>query len=249
MNEYTFFAMTDATQKCAVCGAANPLRAKFCGECGAPIRAAAAGAATPAGRNAVLPWFIAGCFVIALQTVVIVVSLHRAGDAVPDAVASANSAAPVASRGAAPGAAPDISSLTPREAADRLYERIARAAESGDTGQVQFFSPMAENAYANAAPLDADGHLHLGLIYLANGNSAGAMAEGDSISRAFGTHLFGPLLKARGAEAAGNRAAAREAYRAFLANYDAEKRKNLPEYAQHDALLTETRTAAQRAAR
>lgn len=246
MKEYTFFAMTDATQKCPVCGAANPLRAKFCGECGAPTRAAAttpAGAA--GGRSAVLPWFVAGCFVIALQTAIIVVSLHRAGDAVPDAVASANSAAPVASR----GAAPDISNLTPREAADRLYERIARAAESGDTGQVTFFSPMAENAYANAAPLDADGHLHLGLIYLANGNSAGAMAEGDSISRQFGTHLFGPLLKARGAEAAGNKAAAREAYRVFLANYDAEKRKNLPEYQQHDALLTETHAAALRPAR
>ncbi len=247
MKEYTFCAMTDATQKCPVCGASNPARAKFCGECGAPMRAAAAAASTsaPAGRGAVLPWFVAGCFVIALQTTIIVVSLHRAGDAVPDAVASANSAAPVASR----GAAPDISNLSPREAADRLYERIARAAESGDTAQVQFFSPMAENAYANITPLDADGHLHLGLIYLANGNSAGAMAEGDSISRQFGTHLFGPLLKARGAAAAHNTAAAREAYRVFLANYDAERRKNLPEYTQHDALLTETRAAALRPSR
>lgn len=239
--------MTDATQKCSVCGSANPARARFCGECGAPMRGAAA-ATTPArGRagNPVLPWFIAGCFVIALQTAVIAVSLHRTGGAEPDAVASANSAAPVASR----GAATDISQMTPREAADRLYERIARAAEAGDTGQVQFFAPMALQAYGNVTPLDADARLHIGLIDLATGNGAAATAQGDTIVRQSPTHLFGPMLRARAAEARGNRAAAKDAYRAFLANYDAERRKNLPEYGQHEALLTETRTAAQRAGR
>ncbi|HEY2806535.1 MAG TPA: zinc ribbon domain-containing protein [Gemmatimonadales bacterium] len=240
--------MSDATQKCPVCASVNPSRAKFCGECGAPMpRAAVASTAGVrlAGPNPVLPWFIAGVCVIALQTAVVLVALHRPGEAVPDAALSAASATPVASR----GAPPDISNMSPREAADRLYERIARAASAGDTAQVQFFAPMALNAYSNVSPLDADARLHVGLIDLALGNNAGAAAQGDSIARLAGTNLFGPLLKARAAEARGNRAEAAAAYRIFLGNYDSERRKNLPEYQQHDALLVEAHTAAQRAGR
>lgn len=145
------------------------------------------------------------------------------------------------------GAPPDISSLTPREAADRLYERIMRASEANDTAQVQFFAPMALNAYGRVQPMDADARLHLGLIEIAAGEPAAALVQADSITRSAGLHLFGPLLKARAADAAGNRAAARDAYRAFLANYDAELRKNLPEYADHTILLGETRDIARRA--
>ena len=239
--------MTDATRKCPVCDATLPSRAKFCGECGTPLASgAAASGATPAGlaqRNAILPWFVAGCAALAVHAAVIVVAVR--GRTTP-ASAIPSSGAPV-DAGSATGRAPDISNMTPREAADRLYERIARASESGDTAQVNFFAPMAINAYANVPDLDADARLHIGLIQLGLGNAAAALAQADSITRFTAGHLFGPLLKARAAEAAGDRASQREAFRAFLSGYDAEMRKNLQEYQLHATLLTETRTAAQRA--
>jgi predicted nucleic acid-binding Zn ribbon protein len=240
--------MTDATQKCPVCGAILPAGAKFCGECGTSLRA---GGAVPAAArhttNPVLPWFLAGCAVMAVHAAVIIVAVKGRTSAAPVPVES--SAAPFAG-GGAPSAsgAPDISNMTPREAADRLYNRIARASEAGDTAQVAFFAPMAINAYANVTPKDADARLHIGLIQIGIGNTAAARAEADTITRQNGLHLFGPLLKARAAEASNDRATMREAYRAFLANYDAEMRKNLPEYEQHRNELEAARTAARAAA-
>jgi len=241
--------MSDATQKCPVCGASLPARAKFCSECGSVTRAAApsAGAATAASSNQMLPWFIAFVSVLAVFAAVIILAVRRPGPAAGPAT-SANApfanGAPTDMRGTT-----DISQMTPREAADRLYDRIARASEAGDTAQVQFFAPMAIQAYQQVSPLDADARFHIGLIDLAAGNPAGASAQADSIERESRTHLFGPLLKARVAEAAGNTAALQQAYRQFLANYDSERAKNLEEYGQHNTLLTQTRTAAQQAGR
>lgn len=241
--------MTDATQKCPICGAILPAGAKFCGECGTSLRAgAAAPTAARHATNPVLPWFLAGCAVMAVHAAVIIVAVRGRTAAAPVPVAS--SAAPFAGGSAPPtsSGAPDISNMTPREAADRLYNRIARARESGDTAQVNFFAPMAINAYSNVTPKDADARLHIGLIEIGIGNAAAALAQADSITRFGATHLFGPLLKARAAEATDDRATMREAYRAFLGNYDAEMRKSLPEYEQHRAELTAARTAAQAAA-
>ncbi len=242
--------MTDATQKCPVCAAILPATAKFCGECGTPTRsvprtpgASPAGSAVP-GRNPVLPWFLAGCAVMAVHAAVIIVAVRGRTVAAPNP-AESSSAAPFAGGTGTASGAPDISNMTPREAADRLYNRIARAREAGDTAQVNFFAPMAINAYSNVTPKDADARLHIGLIQIGIGNRAAALAEADSITRFSATHLFGPMLKARAAEASGDRATMREAYRAFLGNYDAEMRKSLPEYEQHKAELAATRTAAQ----
>ena len=245
--------MTDATRKCPVCDATLPAKAKFCGECGTPLGTPGTASAAPASRaaahrNPVLPWFLAGCAVLAVHAAVIIVATRGRSPAAPLPVEAASAAqAPFAGGSGAPsGRAPDISNLSPREAADRLYERIARASEAGDTAQVAFFAPMAINAYGNVTPLDADARLHIGLIQLGLGNTGAALAQADSITRFDATHLFGPLLKARAAEQSGNRGTEREALRAFNATFDAEMRKNLPEYQQHASLLTETRSAARR---
>lgn len=242
--------MTDATRKCPVCGAGNPARARFCGDCGTAIQAAPAGSAPAAGAGSpILPWFLAGVAVLAIQTTVLVLALKRpqpagAGD-------MTNAGAPFAGQsGVAPtGRAPDISNMTPREAADRLYDRIARASEAGDSGQVSFFGPMALQAYVRVTPLDADARLHIGLIQLAMGDAAAAAAQADTITRDSGAHLFGALLAARAADARGNRSAARQAYRRFAASYDAERARNLPEYEQHNTVLLEARAEAARAGR
>ena len=118
----------------------------------------------------------------------------------------------------------DLSQMTPREQADRLYDRVARASESGDSQQVQFFGPMALQAYTmlSGTP-DADARLHIGLIQLALNDPAGASAQGDTILRASRTHLYGFLLRARAGDVQGNAPAARQAYQSFVSNYDAER--------------------------
>jgi hypothetical protein len=236
--------MSDATQKCPSCGAVLPGRAKFCAECGTTMKAVHAPGAHPGGPPAaatpILPWFIAGVCVLAVFAMVIIIAVRRPE---PAAGNQSNVAAP--GRPSSMTGTTDISSMSPREAADRLFDRIARASEAGDTGQVNFFGPMTIQAYAQVSPLDADARLHIGMVHMAMGNAAGATAQADSIVRQSRTHLFGPLLKVRVAEAANNATALRQAYQTFLANWTAERAKNLPEYEQHATMLNELHTAAQ----
>jgi hypothetical protein len=245
--------MSDATFPCPVCGASLPARAKFCAECGSAVKAPAgpsARAATPgaaASSNQILPWFIAGVSVIAIQTMALILALRPPSGQVTGTENSAVQAPGGGAFNPAQRATTDISNLTPRQSADRLYDRVARASEAGDSQQVQFFGPMTIQAYADVQPLDIDAHMHIGMVYIALGNLAGATAEADTIARASRTHLFAPLLKAKVAQAQNNAAALQQAYRTFLANYEAERRKNLPEYEQHANILSELKTTAESA--
>jgi hypothetical protein len=200
---------------------------------------APAAAPTPAGGLADrMPWIIAGVAGLALIAVIIVV-VGKQGGGPPDQGAAANMPFDP-NRGTT-----DITNMSPREAADRLFNRVMTAAEAGDTGQVAFFGPMTIQAYGNATPLDIDARLHIGMIQLLLGNPAGAKAEADTIARESGTHLFGLILRARAAEAEGNTAAARQAYTQMVDNWQAERAKQLDEYGQHEAVLTQARGAAQ----
>ncbi len=190
-----------------------------------------------------MAWYVAGVCVLALLIVVVVVVARKSG---APAAAAAGAAA-----GAPPGgerATTDLSTMTPREQADRLFNRIMTAHEAGDTAQVNFFAPMTLQAYANlGGDLDADARLHVGLVQLAVGAAVPAAAEGDTILKGSPTHLFGWLLKARAAEAEGNTAQAKRAYQSFMKNYDAELAKPRPEYQEHAQMLQDTRTRAQQA--
>ncbi len=230
-----------SARSCPKCNAEMSARAKFCPECGFAAPGAAAGrsgaSAAATGQAAMLPWIVAGVAVVALLATLIVVVTRR-----PAGVDTAAAAAPFA-----PGqrATTDISNMTPREQADRLFNRVMQASTNGDTAQVQFFGPMTINAYGMMDSLDPDARLHLGMVQLVLGNTAAVLAQADSIARGARTHLFGSLLRARAAEARADAALARQAYREFLANWDAERARNLPEYQQHDADLQQLRTAAQ----
>jgi Flp pilus assembly protein TadD len=137
--------------------------------------------------------------------------------------------------------------MTPRQQADMLFNKIMTLHEAGKTDSVTFFAPMALAAYANlGSDLDADARLHLGLILMATGQNAAATAQGDTIIRGARTHLFGWLLKGQAALQAGDSAAARSALRTYLQNYQSERAKNLPEYAEHTTMLQEARDEAER---
>ena len=237
-------SLTPAT--CSSCGAKLSARAKFCADCGTPVTGAArdvAPGALPLPRGDRLAWYVAGVCVLALLVVVVIVVARKSGGT-PASPAAATAGAP-------PGgdrATTDLSTMTPREQADRLYTRIMTAHEAGDSAQVNFFAPMALQAYGNlGGDLDADARLHLGLVQLAIGAAVPAAAEGDSILKGAPNHLFGWLLKARAAEAQGNAAQAKRAYQSFMKNYDAELAKQRPEYREHAQMLQDTRTRAERA--
>src|SRR3989304_3700228 len=103
--------------------------------------------------------------------------------------------------GAAPAGMPggtattDLSSMTPREQADRLFDRVMTASEGGNAGEVTFFGPMALQAYGMIGQLDADARFHVGLIEAALANDTGATAQADSLAKEFPRHLFVPLIR------------------------------------------------------
>jgi hypothetical protein len=238
-----------AERACPACGAKLSARAKFCSECGSGLggsRSAAsapAGAAGAAGAAATatgekLPWIVAGVAVLTLIAVVIVVATRGRSPDEPAAPAAFDPNR----------ATTDLTQMTPRQAADRLFDRVARASEGGDSQQVSFFGPMTLQAYADLPELDPDARLHIGLVHLALNQPASARAQADTIAQVSRTHLFASLLRARAAEAEGNTTGARAAFREYLANYPAERAKNLPEYSDHATMLLQTRDDAERAA-
>lgn len=217
---------------CAKCGAKTSGRGKFCPECGASTLAGAA--VSSSDRT---PWIIAGVAVAALVIVLaVVVSRGNAPAAAPEAAAASGM--------------PDLTQMTPRDAADRLFDHVARATSANDTAQVAQFAPMALQAYAMlGGNLDPDARLHIGLIHIAMRNRAALLAEADTVLRGSSTHLFGLYLRMQASELPGGDAAAgRRAAQAFLQAYDTERAKSLPEYGMHEQLLTEARTDAQRLA-
>jgi len=222
---------------CGHCGAKLPARARFCGECGTAVPGAGRrlqASAQPTPRGDRMAWYVAGLAVLGLL-VVIVITVGR------------KSAAPAAASGPAPAPAVDLSTMSPREQADRLFNKIMTLHEAGKSDSVNFFAPMGIGAYANlGTELDADSRLHLGLIELAIGQNDAAAAQGDTIIRGARTHLFGWLLKGQAALQARDSASARRALRSYLQNYSSERARNLPEYAEHSTMLQEARDEAER---
>ncbi len=237
---------------CPTCGGENPAKARFCADCGSPMGAAPGGSASPpaaaraGATDPVLKWFVAGTVVLAVQTAAIILAVRRPGAGAPASQTAQTDAGTAGAPGQGGRGMTDLSSMTPREAADRLFDRVMRASETGDTGQVSFFGPMAVQAYGNVSPLDADARLHIGMVHLVLGDAAAARAQGDSIARANRTHLFGSLLKARAALARNDRTAAATSWREFLANYESERAKRLPEYDDHRIMLEQARQDAGR---
>jgi hypothetical protein len=215
---------------CHACGTTLSEGARYCHKCGASTSAPAT------GWRLGLPWGIAGAAVAALITVLVM-----RGSGGGSASGSAVAAPPVApfAGGASTGgvAAPDISQMSPEERAQRLFDRVMRLQESGKADSVRFFLPMALGAYQQLPALELDGHFDVGLLDLAGGDQAGALAEADTIRREIPTHLFADILRARAFETQNNTTGARAAYQNFLKNESSERARRRPEYTDRARLL------------
>ena len=212
---------------CHSCGTTLSEGARYCHKCGASTTAPAT------GWRVGLPWGIAG---LALGALIGVLAMRGSGGA--GTAGSAEPAAPFAGGAPATGiAAPDISQMSPEERAQRLFDRVMRLDEAGKSDSVRFFLPMALGAYEQLPALSLDSHFDVGLLKLAGGDAAGALAEADTIRRQIPTHLFADILRARAREAQNDARGARVAYQSFLKNEASERARRRPEYADRSNLL------------
>lgn len=214
---------------CARCGAALQPGARFCANCGS-----AANVGSPAlSGNERVKWFVAGGAVVAVVGSLAVYAMRGSGAA--PAAAPAASEAPFAAGGTGGGAPPDISNMSSRERFDRLFDRIMRAAESGDEATVTNFAPMAVSAYGMLEPaeMDNDARYDAALIKLHTGDVDGAAALADTILKKQPGHLFGIILQGTIARFKKDEKGLKKSYADYLAHYDAEIKAKRPEYEKH----------------
>ena len=237
-------AVTDAI--CAGCRSLLSPGAKFCHRCGTAVGTRPVGTAEPRITASALPWAVAA---IAMLALVALVAGQRFGGtrvastpALPSADGGAGASAPTPEG----GRAPDISNLSPRERADRLYDRVMRLSSEGKTDSVQFFSPMALSVYQSLGPLDADLRYDFGRVAEVAGAAGIARAQADTILAADSTHLLGLVLGVRASQLTGDSAAARAFARRLLAAEPTESAKRLPEYERHQGDILEALAEARR---
>jgi hypothetical protein len=233
---------------CPGCGARLVPGARFCSSCGseagtggAPPRRGrtAASDGTGSGSGSNLPWYIAGAVLLVLLFVLVTPMIMGEDDRIP-------------ARGTAtfgdqsPGGLAPLSG-SPREQADRLFNRVMAAREQGNTAEALQFAPMGIQAYQMAEPLDDDGLYHLATLQNTVSDYAGALETAERILSRNPNHLLGLASAAEAATGLGDQAAARQFHERFLAAYQTEIARDLPEYMDHARILPEYRQTALRA--
>jgi hypothetical protein len=211
---------------CPACGAL--VLGRFCSSCGTALTARR----TSRERKA---WRVAAAgAVLVLTLLVFMVLRERSGAQAATAPAVRTEAA-----------LPDLSTMTPRERFDRLYNRVMSAAESGDTATVTRFAPMVIAAYRQLDTVDADARYHAAVLQLhVMGDTGLALRLADSILLASPSHLFGFLIRGTAAQLAGNAPLLKRARADFLRAWEIEMKAARPEYQDHRTMLNQFHAAA-----
>jgi hypothetical protein len=198
--------------------------------------------ARPRVANENLGWYIAAT-VLALLILAVGIQMAFFSDRSPAPAGSPISGTPIEGQG---GGAPGPLSGTPREQADRLFNRIMTAREAGDTGQVNMFMPMALQAY-RGIELDNDGRYHLAMLETISGDATAGLATAETMLRGNPDHLLALATAAEAATRTGDLASARRYWQHYLDVYETEKVKPLQEYVDHARILPEYQAAARQA--
>ena len=241
---------------CASCHAQLSPGAKFCHRCGTPVGERAPRPVGERGLAGAMPWAVAAISLLALVALIAGQRFARSrpaeqpgaatADAAPAMPGAAGAGGVAGSADQSPVRAPDISNLTPQEQAERLFNRVMTLFEQGDTARVQFFAPMAVEAYQRLPNKTLDDRYHLGRIGAVTGVAPLASAQADSILQQRPTHLLGLILAAQGARMRGDEGVARGYDRRLLAALAAERKAALPEYQQHENDITRAVEEARR---
>ncbi|MBX9928994.1 MAG: hypothetical protein K2X99_08775 [Gemmatimonadaceae bacterium] len=226
--------MSTATS-CPACGTS----ARHCSACGTALVAGAAAPSRP-------PVWVVPVLVGTALLAFVAGQAFGGRNAAPEAAAPPLTAAGTAA--GMPPRAPDISSLSPQERADRLFDRVMRLAAENKPDSVQLFAPMAQQAFAMMGTLSAHQRYDLGLLTLVAGDAAGASAEADTILKSEPQHLLGLVLAARSAEARGDTKARDRFTSKLVAVAAAERATKKPEYLDHareiDAAIAEAKSGS-----
>lgn len=226
----------DKPRFCTNCGTQVNPDARFCHMCGAAIQGRQPGASSaPQGRSASAPstpgasralrWGVPALAFVAL----VALSAYQLSREAQDDPAG------TLPPGMGAAQAPDISSMSPEERADRLFNRVMRLSSEGKADSAAFFAPMAVGALEAVTPLTAHGRYDIGLVSLATGDVSRAAAQADTILAQRPTHLLGLVLAARVADVRGDAAASASFRQRLLAAEPAERGSALPEYNDHNA--------------
>ena len=218
---------------CTDCGHQPPAGARFCNQCGTAMDGAPPRAGHRPNRAV---WWTAGALLLGL---ILVISYPVYGPERPGA------SSPVASGSASGPAGVDLSSMTPREAADRLFNRVMTAVAADDSTEVVSFMPMAIRALELAEPLDTDGKFHLVLLRLTGQFNAEALEGAEEILSEQPNHLLGLAMAGDASLALGDSAGARVYYGRWLDAYESETQKDLLEYRDHGRMFPEMQVKAE----
>ena len=211
--------------ECPSCKAAMHPGAKFCHNCGAP----AGGQPVGKQRN----WKNISFVVVGIAAVSGGLTFAVGNFATEKREVQSPPQFDVTSSSVSPRQPVDLSTMTPREAAGRLFNRVMAADERGDTEEAMRFAPMALKAYELVDRLDADAHYHVGLINLLFGNLDKARKQIENLKREAPDHLLGLVLSFKVAEKVGDYKGASDTRARFAAAYDAEIKSGRPEYEAH----------------
>src|SRR5438270_4473820 len=229
---------------CSSCGGDVSPGARFCHRCGKAVGANAS--VVRESRTNPLPWIVAALAFLALFAMAAGRGFNARPSSTVDGSQNALPQAGLDDRGVATDdqsgggnvRAPDISSLSPQERADRLYNRVMLLASQGKVDSVQFFAPMALTAYQMLSPLNADQRYDMGRIGEVAGALPLAKAQADSLLRQNPNHLLGIILEARLATLAGDTTALHSYERRLIAAQKVELPKKRDEYIRHQEDIT-----------
>ena len=233
-----------ARHACAHCQAELSPQARFCHRCGQPVGKAAAIAS--AGASDRPAWLVAGTVCVLLVAGIAYKVSSNAPEAAAPNMANAGSSAGVAANGGPAVAAPDISTMTPRERFDRLYNRIMQASERSDSAEVERFTPMALGAYEQLDSVNVDARYHAAVLHLQVRDFPAARALADTILAQSPAHLFGFIVRGEVAKFQDNPRTRAQAQRDFLAHYDAEMAAKRVEYLEHRPVMDEFKAEAEK---
>jgi hypothetical protein len=234
---------------CGECGAALSPGALFCHRCGKRVGRGSEVPAPPEPvyqsavrkeKQSLVPWAIAAIALLAALAALAGRGFNASRSSTVDAPQNALPQAGLDDRAAAappgnqPARAPDISTLSPQERADRLYNRVMILASEGKSDSVQFFAPMALTSYQMLAPLNADQRYDMGRIAEVAGQLDIAKAEADTILQGAPNHLLGLILAARAAELLKQPTQKAAFYKRLVAAQKSELATGKDEYKRHE---------------
>lgn len=188
---------------CRSCGAKLKTGALYCAECGVAV-------APPEAKSASarLPWILSALSLAAFSVVIALLvqrgTVPRTGDmTMTGGFSDPNAGAPAA--GGTMPSMEELAAMSPREAADRLFDRAMAEHQGGDMEATAFFIDMGLQAY-DAVPLeetDSDLHFHIGYLRLLAGDAEAAQQRADAILTDDDEHLLGLILQSQIAQFSG----------------------------------------------